>query len=188
MGSAPTVREATEGDVRALARLDATYVAGRRVLALDRTGAPPEATIAFRWRDGTPVEAVYGEYDEARLRRALGKADLFLVAEIDHAIAGLLIVIVPSWTDAGEITDLVVDRTLRERGAGRALVEAAAGWAQGRSLRALWVEPRADNADAIECYLSLGFRLSGFNDRMYSNNDHEDGKPTLFMHLELPGR
>lgn len=180
-----TVREATEADVLALAQLDASYVAGRRVLALERSGTSPELTLSFRWRDGTAVEAVYGEYDEARLRRALGTVDLFLVAEDNNAIAGLLMVIVPSWTDAGEITDLVVDRKLRERGAGRALMSGTTDWARARSLRALWVEPRADNADAIEFYLSLGFRLSGFNDRMYSNDDHEDGRLTLFMHLEL---
>ncbi|MEX2160255.1 MAG: GNAT family N-acetyltransferase [Dehalococcoidia bacterium] len=185
MAVALTVRMASEADVPALAQLDASYSAGRRVLALDRTGAAPETTIAFRWRDGTAREAVYGVYDEARLRRALGSVDLCLVAEIEKKIAGLLMVLVPSWTDAGEITDLVVDRTLRERGAGRALVGGAVEWARGRSLRALWVEPRADNADAIECYLSLGFRLSGFNDRMYSNGDHEGGKPTLYFYLEL---
>ncbi len=58
-------------------------------------------------------------------------------------------------------------------------------WARERSLRALWVEPRADNAEAIGFYLSLGFRMSGFNDRLYSNRDHEDGRPTLYMHREL---
>ena len=31
----------------------------------------------------------------------------------------------------------------------------------------------------------LGFRISGFNDRMYSNNDHADGRLTLYMYLEL---
>ena len=55
-----------------------------------------------------------------------------------------------------------------------------------RRIRALWVEPRADNADAIEFYLSLGFRISGFNDRWNSNDDDQDGHATVFMHLELP--
>jgi len=49
----------------------------------------------------------------------------------------------------------------------------------------LWVEPRADNHAAISFYLSLGFRLSGFHDRLYSNTDHEDGKMTVYLHLEL---
>ena len=52
-------------------------------------------------------------------------------------------------------------------------------WAQARR------DVRADNAEAIEFYRRLGFRFSGFNDRLYSNRDHEDGSPTLYLHLEL---
>jgi len=94
-------------------------------------------------------------------------------------------IIVPSWTDAAEITDLAVDIAFRRRGAARALVDAAAEWARERRYRALWVEPRADNHAAISFYVSLGFRVSGFNDRMYTNTDNADGRPTIFMHLAL---
>jgi ribosomal protein S18 acetylase RimI-like enzyme len=54
-----------------------------------------------------------------------------------------------------------------------------------RAVSLLWVEPRADNHAAISFYLSLDFRISGFNDKLYSNADHEDGRPTVYMHLEL---
>jgi ribosomal-protein-alanine N-acetyltransferase len=92
---------------------------------------------------------------------------------------------VPAWTDAAEITDLAVDIAFRRFGAGRALVDTAAAWARRRRCRSLWVEPRADNHAAISFYTALGFHLSGFNDRMYSNTDHEPGKATILMHLEL---
>jgi len=129
--------------------------------------------------------AVYATYTLDGLREALKRVDLFLVAEVDGDIAGLLMITVPSWTDAAEITDLAVDIAFRRLGAGRALVEAAGEWARERGYRALWVEPSADNHAAISFYTALGFRLSGFNDRLYSNTDHEDGRPTVFMHLEL---
>ena len=119
------------------------------------------------------------------MREALKRTNLFLVAKVDGDIAGLLMIIVPSWTDAAEITDLAVDIAFRRLGAGRALVDAAGEWAGERRYRALWVEPRADNHAAISFYTALGFRLSGFNDRMYSNTDHEDGRPTVLMHLDL---
>lgn len=180
-----SVRAATEDDLPALAALDTSFTAGQRVLVLTRAGAAPELTLTFAWRDGTPREETYGEYTEDRLRRAREKTDLFLIAEQDGAICGMLMVIVPSWTDAGEITDLVVDRRSRRGGAGRALVAEAARWARARSLRALWVEPRADNSEAIEFYGALGFRLSGFNDRMYANGDDTPGRPTIYMYLEL---
>jgi ribosomal protein S18 acetylase RimI-like enzyme len=45
------------------------------------------------------------------------------------------------------------------------------------------VEPSADNAEAIEFYVRLGFRVSGFNDRLYSNEDDEPERQTVYMHL-----
>lgn len=70
------------------------------------------------------------------------------------------------------------------RGVGRALVEAATEWARGK-YRALWVEPRAENGAAIEFYVRLGFRISGFNDRLYSNEDDAPGRQTIYMHRRL---
>ena len=180
-----TIRTATEEDIGAVSKLDATYAAGQRVLSLSRSGTRPELTFSLRWHKGAPREALYGEYTDEGIRRALAKTDLFLVAVQGDAVAGLLMVVVPDWTDAGEITDLVVDRRSRRRGVGRALVHAAADWARERSLRALWVEPRAENADAIDFYTAIGFRVSGFNDRLHANTDDAEGRPTILMYREL---
>jgi ribosomal protein S18 acetylase RimI-like enzyme len=179
------IRPATEADLPALTRLDLTYPTDR-YLALERSGGPPEHTFVLRWRNRVPAPmAVYATYAVDGLREALARTDLFLVADVDGEVAGLLMIIVPDWTDAAEITDLAVDIAFRRMGAGRALVEAAVEWAREGGYRALWVEPRADNFEAISFYVSLGFWVSGFNDRLYSNADHEDGRPTVFMHLEL---
>ena len=178
-----TIRPTTEADLPALTRLDLTYPTDR-VLALERSGDPPEHTFSLRWRNRVPAPmAVYATYTLAGLREALERTDLFLVAEVDGEVAGLLMIIVPSWTDAAEITDLAVDIAFRRLGTGRALVDAGVIWARQRRHRALWVEPRADNHAAISFYTALGFRLSGFNDRLYSNTDHEDGRATVYMHL-----
>ena len=178
------VRPATDSDLSVLSRLDLTYPTDR-VLALERSGESPQHTFAFRWHSREPGTAVPYQYTEEKLRDARSRVDLFLTAELDGQPVGLLIVIVPPRADDGEITDLAIDRPHRRRGAGHALIDAALEFARSRSLRALWVEPRADNAEAVEFYLSLGFRLSGFNDRMHSNRDHEDGRVTLFMYREL---
>ena len=179
-----TVRPATEGELAGLAKMDLTYPTGR-LLSLKRSGAPPELSFEFRWRDAPPGEAVYGDYTEDGLRRALTRPELFIMGEVDAQPAGLLMIVLAGYTDAGEITDLAVHRPLRRRGVGRALVQASADWARDRGLRALWVEPRADNAEAIGFYMSLEFRMSGFNDRLYANGDHEAGRPTLYFYLEL---
>ena len=180
-----TIRTATEADLPALTRLDLTYPTDR-YLELVRSGEPPEHTFTLRWRNRVPAPmAVYDTPTIGKLRGALEKTDLFLVAESHGETVGYLMIIVPTWTDAAEITDLAVDIASRRLGAGRALVEAAAAWARERGYRSIWVEPRADNHAAICFYVSLGFRVAGFNDRMYSNLDHEAGRTTLFMHLEL---
>ena len=180
-----TVRPATEADLPALTRLDLTYPTDR-ILSLARSGEPPEHTFALRWRNQVPAPmAVYATYTMDGLREALEQTDLFAVAEVDGEVAGLLMIIVPAWTDAAEITDLAVDIAFRRMGAGRALVESAAEWASKCGHRSLWVEPRADNHAAISFYVSLGFRVSGFNDRLYSNADHEEGRTTVYMHLDL---
>jgi ribosomal-protein-alanine N-acetyltransferase len=179
------VRPAVAGDLPALTRLDLTYPTDR-YLALQRSGEAPDHTFVLRWCNRVPAPmAVYATYTADGLREALSRADIFLVAEVDQEPVGLLIIVVPSWTDAAEITDLAVDIAFRRLGTGRALVEAAVTWAREKHSRSLWVEPRADNHAAISFYLSLGFRISGFNDRLYSNQDDEDGKPTIYMHLDL---
>lgn len=178
---AVTVRPASEADLATLAAIDIGFAKGR-CLSLERSGTAPELTFGFRWRASAPREELYDELTVAGLAGALTRTDLFLLADVDGECAGYLMVMLPGYTDAGEITDLAVHRPLRRRGVARSLVEAAAAWAREHALRALWVEPRADNADAVEFYLSRGFRISGFNDRMYSNQDDE--LPTVFMYLE----
>jgi len=126
-----TVRPATEADLHALTKLDLTHTFGERYLALQRFGDAPELDFSLRWREGTAREETYATVTVESLRDALHKnADAFLVAEVDGAVAGYVMIVVPRWTDAAEITDLAVDRPARRGGAGRALVDTAAAWAR----------------------------------------------------------
>ena len=154
------VRPAVEADFPALSRLDLTYPT-RRYLAIERADAAPEHTFSLRWREREAADAVYNDYPVEKLLAAESKVDLFLVAEADGVTVGLLMVMVPAWTDAAEITDLAVDRRARRVGAGKALVEAATAWALERGYRALWVEPRADNEGRSSFICGRGFRCRG---------------------------
>src|SRR4029450_13024407 len=112
-----TVRPATEADLPLLTRLDLTYPTDR-VLALERSGQPPEHTFALRWRNRVPTPmAVYATYTLDELREALRRTNLFLVAEVDGEAAGFLTIILPEWTDAAEITHLAVEIAFRRLGA-----------------------------------------------------------------------
>ena len=185
------VRLATEADFEALTRLDLMYTVGDRYLALERSGAEQEPTFSLRWREGVARDVLYDALTVDGLRKTLEEhTDAFFVATLgsatDAAIAGYLMIVMPRFTDAAEITDVAVDRPARRSGAGRALIEAAVAWARERNLRALWVEPQGKAGGPIDFYLKLGFRISGTNDRWYTNTDDtEAGEQTIYMYLEL---
>ena len=180
------VRDVTAADFESLTKLDLTYTIGDRYLALERSGTEPELTYSMRWRTGTARERVYDTLTVDGLRDALQKhTDAFFVAEVDGALAGYEMIAKPRWTDAAEITDVAVDRPARRSGAGRALIDAAVAWARERNLRALWVEPQGEAGGTIDFYLKLGFRISGTNDRWYTNDDGEAGEQTIYMYLEM---
>jgi ribosomal protein S18 acetylase RimI-like enzyme len=64
-----------------------------------------------------------------------------------------------------------VDAAHRRRGLGRAFVVEAERYARERGLRALQWEAQTDNRNAIEFALANGFRIAGFHDALYRNDD-----------------
>ena len=180
------VRDAVDADFEALTKLDLTYAVGDRYLELKRSGSEPELTYRMRWRAGTARERVVDTLTVDGLRDALQKhTDAFFVAEVDGVIAGYGMIVKPRFTNAAEITDLVVHRPARRSGAGRALVDAALAWARERDLRAVWVEQQGEAGDTIDFYLKLGFGVRGVNDCWYTNEDDIEGRQTVYMYLEL---
>ena len=182
-----TVRDVTAADFESLTNLDLTYTVGDRYLELRRSGSDQEPTFSLRWREGVARNVLYDTLTVDGLHQTLEEhTDAFFVAELDATITGYLMIIMPRWTDAAEITDVAVDRPARRSGAGRALIDAAVAWARERNLRALWVEPQGEAGGVINFYLKLGFRISGTNDRWYTNTDDTAaGEQTIYMYLEL---
>ncbi len=181
-----TVRDATEADFESLTKLDFSHTVGERYLELQRSGDEPAFTYRMRWRTGTAREEVYSAYTVDDLVRLQKENDAFLVAELDGAVIGYeMLLLQPSHHGAAQMNDLAVHKPARRSGAGRALVEAAAAWGRERGLRAIWASPRLESAQAIDFYLSVGFRVSGLNDRWNTNEDGANGQQTVYMYLEL---
>ncbi len=90
-----------------------------------------------------------------------GAAFVALVArDRDGALAGWIHAHERRLLTAGpcaEIAGLVVERSHRRRGAGRALVEAVAEWARGRGLGALRVRSNRLREEAEPFYQRAGF-------------------------------
>ncbi len=181
------VRPATVADYEPFTNIDFSYTVGERYLELERTGDVPEFTYSMRWRTGAPQERVYSAYTVDDLRRLQKENDAFLVAEVDGELVGYeMLLLQPSHHGAAQMNDLAVDKNVRRSGVGRTLVEAAAAWARERGLRAVWASPNGNSKDTIDFYLSVGFRISGINDRWNTNaDDAEPGQHTIYMYLEL---
>ena len=84
-----------------------------------------------------------------------------LVAEVNRAVVGLVHVqrlATLVLDDAAEIGALVVDGKWRGQGIGRALLDAAAGWATQRGCRALYVRTNIVRQRAHGFYLRNGFQ------------------------------
>lgn len=86
----------------------------------------------------------------------LDRGDLFLVAEIDGALAGTGALIAEG-PGVGRLVRMSVAADCRRRGVGRALVAALVGAAKARGQTRLVLETNDDWADAIGLYFASGF-------------------------------
>jgi len=102
----------------------------------------------------------------ARLERFYADAGArAFVAEKDDALLGLITIHLRHTLNheapIAQITLLVVDETHRTAGVGRALVEAAEGWAHVRGAKRVAVTTALDRAVAHSFYEKVGFRHTG---------------------------
>lgn len=86
-----------------------------------------------------------------------------------------------------EILTLAVDPTRRRRGAGRALVEAAAGMAATLGAEEMFLEVAVDNPAALALYEAAGFARVGRRPGYYARTDGAD-VDAVVMRRELNSR
>ena len=147
-----TVRQAGPGDATALVQL------GREV------GAEPEGWLISTsdWR---------GPGDERRYLRSLRRSRdaAVFVAEAPEGLVGRLSVGRDPHPASSHVADLglMVAKTHRRRGIGRALLERAVEWARGAGVTKLELHVFPYNEPAIRLYESFGFRREGFRERHY---------------------
>lgn len=75
------------------------------------------------------------------------------------------------WQQAGWISHLIVERRLRHRGIGTAMLKASTAWGRKRGLEQLTVALQTKNYPAISFFEKHGFTFCGFNDRYFTNRD-----------------
>lgn len=166
------IRRMTADDLRQIGRIDANYVADS-VLAITRHQEGLNVTFsiteqarqfAYVKRTGYTFSASYQHELAERMARGEG---LYLVAEEDGLIVGLLDLEPESWRPVASIQWIVIDRPWRGRGIGRELMAQAIAWTRAQGLHAVVLETQNTNIDACRFYQRLGFRLSGVQDLFY---------------------
>jgi ribosomal-protein-alanine N-acetyltransferase len=105
---------------------------------------------------------------------------MFYVAEEDSKILGFSRVHLYRWNNNAYATSLLVDAEHRRKGIGTLLLRAMENYAKENGARVLMVDTPTDNMPALQLYLKNGFKICGYNDKLY-----ESGKTALYLAKEL---
>ncbi len=167
-----SLRDGSPKDFAALSRIDGSFP-NDWVLHIARTGEPAELDVQLRWRQVKQADSrrridIPESLDE--LNTEWKRSERLLIAEVDGDVAGCLM-LGRNWNKTAELTLVIVDRAQRRKGIGQRFIEQAEAYARERGLRAVQWEAQNDNRTAVEFALARGFRLAGFHDALYNNDD-----------------
>jgi len=104
----------------------------------------------------------------------------FFVAEEDGKIVGYSRMHLYRWNNTAYIISLLVDADHRRRRIGTRLLKTMEDFARENKSRVLMFDASPDNAPALQLYFKNGFRICGYNDKIY-----RDGKTALYLSKEL---
>ncbi len=99
------------------------------------------------------------------------RRDGFIVAEVDGHVRGYATLAMQPEHGLVWVGDLVVDRSHRRRGIGKALLKASAQWGSRKHMVRLTVEVQTKNYPAIQFCHARGLTFSGYNDHYWSSED-----------------
>ncbi len=178
------LREGSPDDFLALARIDGS-IPKDWVLYVDRRGGPGELGFDLRWRQTKESGSVRDPlFDEDTLQSEWKYCDRLVVAEEDGQAVGYAM-LGEKWNRTAEITIISVHRPSRGRGIGGRLVAEAEEYGRERGLRAVQWEAQNDNRVAIEFALARGFRIAGFHDALYRDDDLERQEASDYLGLAV---
>lgn len=164
------VRPAEPRDLEACGALNHSCTTDR-VWQMDTRGKNDSLTITFRVvrlpRETRVEYPLRGEHMLAGWQRRDG----FLVGEENGRICGYVTLTAYAEHGIAWIGDLVVDKPLRRRGIGTALLRAAAKWGCDHGLVRLVAEVQTKNYPATQFYQSRGLTFCGYNDHYWPSQD-----------------
>ncbi len=100
-----------------------------------------------------------------------GYCDAILVATQQEQIVGYIAFSLQKSPHTVWISDLIVQRTMRRQGIGRALLFAAEEWGSQKEQQRILLEIQSRNDPAIQMAKKFGFDFCGFQEAYYPNGD-----------------
>ena len=167
-------------DAAGLAALDTSFTTGRVYRAL----RGPLAFLLVAERVEPPIRKSYGSL--ADHSEQLRRTQHVVVSEDEGVLTGVAAADLVAWNNRVRVEHLYVAPGARRRGVGRALMASVVEFARERGARCVWLETQTVNYPAARFYQRLGFRLCGFDDRLYDADAAGAGEIALFFALDLP--
>ncbi len=179
-----SLREGSSQDFPVLAQIDGS-MANDWVLYIERIGGPDELDFRLRWQRTKEAGSVRRpQIDAEELQTEWKRSDRLIVAELNDRPVGY-VMLGENWNRTAEVTLIGVDRSHRRRGIGQQLIREAETYAHERRLRAVQWELQNDNRDAIDFALAQGFRIAGFHEALYRNDDLGRQEAANFMGIAV---
>jgi len=104
----------------------------------------------------------------------------FFIAEENGEIVGFGRVHFYGWNRSAYVINLLVDADYRRRGIGSLLLKTMEDFARENGARVILFDTAIDNIPALNLYFKNGFKICGYNERLYGN-----GKTALYLAKEL---
>jgi len=97
------------------------------------------------------------------------RLSVLYVAEVDGRVVGQLDVHISGYPKAKHVANLgiAVVKAYRDRGVGRALMERALAWMEGKGVEKATLEVFSTNTRAIALYKKMGFEVEGVRRKQY---------------------
>lgn len=109
------------------------------------------------------------------------EANFSVVAEINKAIVGFATAKYENWNKRVVLTGIYVLPSSKNKGVGRALVDAVLDYTKSTPARCLWLETQNVNFPAIAFYTKLGFRFCGFDTTLYDNAETSSSEVAFYF-------
>jgi GNAT superfamily N-acetyltransferase len=130
-----------------------------------------------------PVRKSYGMLRNKGDRlRQLGHV---VASEEDGTLVGVAAADLAAWSRRVQVEGIFVAPQARGRGVGRALMASVTDFAREVGAGCVWVETQNVNYPAVQFYRRLGFRLCGFDERLYDRDSPEADEVALFFALDV---